>query len=124
MENKPKQAPKSAMKPITLTKERRDYLRQMIKQLENEQMSIMKLADYLICYRYQSKLLAEQLTLLFEEEAQNAISTATSTNASLLNRVAEKRLLYFYVVNETLFKSKDASLDYVKAFGDLLHHWI
>ena len=112
------------MKPITLTKERRDYLRRMIKQLENEQMSIMKLADYLICYRYQSKLLAEQMTSLFEEEAQNAISTGASSTASLLNRVAEKRLLYFYVVNETLFKSKDASLDYVKAFGDQLHHWI
>jgi hypothetical protein len=40
------------MKPITLTKERRDDLRQMIKGLENEQLNIMKLADYLICYRY------------------------------------------------------------------------
>jgi hypothetical protein len=54
-----KAAPKSAMKPITLTKERRDDLRQMVKSLENEQMCITKLADYLICYRYQSKLLAQ-----------------------------------------------------------------
>jgi hypothetical protein len=97
----------------------------MLKQLENEQMSVMKLADYLICYRYQSKLLAQQMTSLFEEEAQNAISSVSSADgAALLNCVAEKRLLYFYVVNETLFKSKDASLDYVKAFGDQLHHWI
>jgi hypothetical protein len=112
-----KAVPKSAMKPITLTKERRDDLRHMIKALENEQMSIMKLADYLICYRYQSKLLAQQMTTLYEEEAENAAATANDP-ATLLNRVAEKRLLYFYVVNETLFKSKDASLDYVKAFGD------
>ena len=72
MDNKNKVAPKSAMKPITLTKERKEDLRQMIKSLENEQMNIMKLADYLICYRYQSKLLAQQLTSLFEEEAENS----------------------------------------------------
>jgi hypothetical protein len=84
----------------------------------------MKLADYLICYRYQSKLLAQQLTQLFEEESENAITSTSLETGSLINRIAEKRLLYFYVVNETLFKSKDASLDYVKAFGDQLHHWI
>ena len=77
----------------------------------------MDLANYLICYRYQSKLLSQQMTTLFEEEAENAAAT-TADSAQLLNRVAEKRLLYFYVVNETLFKSKDESLDYVKAFGD------
>ena len=81
-------------------------------------MSIMKLADYLICYRYQSKLWAQQLTQLFEEESDNAITNTSQDTGSLINRIAEKRLLYFYVVNETLFKSKDASLDYVKAFGD------
>ena len=81
-------------------------------------MSIMKLADYLICYRYQSKLLAQQLTQLFEEESDNAITNTSQDTGSLINRIAEKRLLYFYVVNETLFKSMDASLDYVKAFGD------
>ena len=81
-------------------------------------MSIMKLADYFICYRYQSKLLAQQLTQLFEEESDNAITNTSQDTGSLINRIAEKRLLYFYVVNETLFKSKDASLDYVKAFGD------
>jgi hypothetical protein len=62
------------------------------------------------------------LTALFEEEADNVQAGIDGT--SQINKVAEKRLLYFYVVNETLFKSKETSHDYVKAFGDSLHHWI
>ena len=34
------------------------------------------------------------------------------------NELAEKRLLYFYVASETIFKTKDAGIEYVKAFGD------
>ena len=48
------------------------------------------------------------MTNLFEEEAQKLRG----------NDLAEKRLLYFYVANETIFKTKDQTLSYIKAFGD------
>jgi hypothetical protein len=38
--------------------------------------------------------------------------------------LAERRLLYFYVANETIFRSKDSDYDYVKAFGDLMSDWV
>ena len=38
--------------------------------------------------------------------------------------LAERRLLYFYVANETIFRSKDSYYDYVKAFGDLMSDWV
>lgn len=48
------------------------------------------------------------MTKLFDEEAQRVKG----------NNLAEKRLLYFYVANETIFKTKDTTLSYVRAFGD------
>jgi len=54
------------------------------------------------------------MTKIFEEESQRLKG----------NDLAEKRLLYFYVVNETIFKTKETSLSYVKAFGDQMHNWI
>lgn len=38
--------------------------------------------------------------------------------------LAERRLLYFYVVNETIFRSKDSGYEYIKAFGDLMSDWV
>jgi len=48
------------------------------------------------------------MTKVFEEEAQRLKG----------NELSEKRLLYFYVCSETIFKTKESSLVYVKAFGD------
>ena len=48
------------------------------------------------------------MTKNFEEEAQRLKGVD----------LAEKRLLYFYVANETMFKTKDSTLTYIKAFGD------
>jgi len=54
------------------------------------------------------------MTFYFDEEAQRLKGHAMS----------EKRLLYFYVANEAMFKTKDKGLDYVKAFGDVMSDWI
>ena len=48
------------------------------------------------------------MTKVFEEEGQRLKG----------NDLAEKRLLYFYVANEAIFRTKESTLSYVKAFGD------
>jgi len=68
----------------------------------------------LACYKHQAKQLVGTLTKIFEEESQKLRG----------NDLAEKRLLYFYVANEAIFKTKDSSLSYIKAFGDQMHNWI
>ena len=80
----------------------------MAKSLQNEQHSIVKFSAFLACYKHQARQLAQNITRLFDEESQRLKG----------NELAEKRLLYFYVANETIFKTKDAGIEYVKAFGD------
>ena len=95
-------------KASSLSKERKEDIRQMAKSLSNEQLSIVKFSAFLACYKHQARQLAQAVTKLFEEESQKLKG----------NELAEKRLLYFYVANETIFKTKDAGIEYVKAFGD------
>ena len=98
----------------SLSQERKEDLRQMAKNVRNEQQSIVRFADFLACYKHQAKQLVSTLKKIFEEESQKLRG----------NDLAEKRLLYFYVANETIFKTKDTSLSYIKAFGDQMHNWI
>ena len=98
----------------SLSHERKEDLRQMAKNLRNEQQSIVRFADFLACYKHQARQLVAMLTKIFEDEASKLRG----------NDLAEKRLLYFYVANETIFKTKDATLSYIKAFGDQMHNWI
>ena len=58
--------------------------------------------------------LVSSLTKIFDEESQKLRGSD----------LAEKRLLYFYVANETMFRTKDQGFAYIKAFGDQLHNWI
>ena len=95
-------------KTSSLSKERKEDLKQMAKSLQNEQLSIVKFAAFLACYKHQAKQLVQSITRLFDEESQKLKG----------NELAEKRLLYFYVASETIFKTKDAGIEYVKAFGD------
>ena len=86
----------------------------MAKNLRNEQQSIVRFADFLACYKHQARQLVTSLTKTFDEEGQKQRG----------NDLAEKRLLYFYVANETIFKTKDTTLAYIKAFGDQMYNWI
>ena len=86
----------------------------MCKNLRDEQQSIVRFADFLNCYKHQGRQLVASMTKIFEEETQKLKA----------NDLAEKRLLYFYVCSETIFKTKESSLVYVKAFGDQMHNWI
>jgi len=83
----------------------------MLKQLSNDQIAIVRIADTLKIYRHQAKQLGELIAQRYlDERAKSGL--------------AEKRLLYFYVVNETIFRTKDEGYEYVKAFGDLLSDWV
>ena len=75
---------------------------------------MVRFADFLSCYKHQARQLVALMTKLLDEEAQRLKG----------NDLAEKRLLYFYVANETIFKTKDTTLSYVRAFGDQMHNWI
>ncbi len=83
----------------------------MLKTLSNDQIAIVRIADYLIVYRKYAKFLAQEMTRAYLEERA-------------MKGLAERRLLYFYVANETIFRSKDSDYDYVKAFGDLMSDWV
>ena len=108
------EADKGASGVTALSQERKEDLRQQAKSLRNEHQSIVRFSDFLACYKHQAKQLVSSLTKIFDEESQKLRGTD----------LAEKRLLYFYVANETMFKTKDSSLTYIKAFGDQLHNWI
>lgn len=86
----------------------------MCKGLRNEQQSIVRFSDFLACYKHQARQLVGLMTKVFEEESQRLKG----------NDLAEKRLLYFYVANEAIFRTKEKTLSYVKAFGDQMHNWI
>ncbi len=65
----------------------------------------------MIVYRHQAKQLAAVIAQCYlDERAKQGI--------------AERRLIYFYIVNETIFRSKDSGFEYIKAFGDLLSDWV
>ncbi len=83
----------------------------MLKTLSNDQIAIVRIADYLIVYRKYAKSLASEMTKAYLEERA-------------MKGLAERRLLYFYVANEAIFRSKDSDYDYVKAFGDLMSDWV
>lgn len=95
-----------ALKP-----ERLQELKRMVKALANDQISIVRFADYLIVYRHQHKQLVQVIAQCYlDERARQGI--------------AARRLIYFFVANETIFKSKDTGFEYIKAFGDLLSDWV
>ena len=77
----------------------------MLKTLQNDQMSVVRIADLLICYRHQAKQLVQLIS-------------SSYTNEKPKNDIHEKRLMYFYIANEAIFRSKDSGYEYVKAFGD------
>jgi len=74
-------------------------------------MSVVRIADFLMCYRHQAKQLATMISNSYTEEKPRS-------------GLHEKRLMYFYIVNETIFRSKERGFEYVKAFGDLLNDWV
>ena len=71
----------------------------------------MRFADYLIVYRKEAKSLVQHIASCYLEERSK-------------QNLSERRLIYFYVANETIFRSKDVGFDYIKAFGDLLSDWV
>jgi hypothetical protein len=77
----------------------------MLKALHNDQMSVVRVADYLVCYRHQAKLLVSLISGAYAEEKPRP-------------SLGEKRLMYFYAAHEAIFRSKDQGFEYVKAFGD------
>ena len=105
---------KSSSPQTFLPLDKKNDMRTHTKNLRNEQMSIVKFAEYLTIYKKHSKPLVDYMTQMFEEESQKIKG----------NNLAEKRLLYFYVANETIFKTKEYGIFYIKAFGDRLHDWV
>lgn len=96
----------------------------MLSALHNDQMSIVRVADYLVCYRHLAKPL---VTLMAQAYAEERPSSSLS----------EKRLMYFYVAHEAIFRSKEgvgscatssalasSGFEYVKAFGDRFNEWV
>ena len=74
-------------------------------------MSVVRIADYLMCYRHQAKQLVTLISSAYTEEKPR-------------QGLNEKRLMYFYIVNETIFRSKEKGFEYIKAFGDQLNDWV
>jgi hypothetical protein len=94
-----------------VSSDRLNEFKQMLKNLSNDQIAIVRISDNLIVYRHQAKQLTQTMnTSYLEERAKQGL--------------AERRLLYFYVVNETIFRSKDSGYEYIKAFGDLMSDWV
>ena len=94
-----------------MSSDRLAEFRQILKGIANDQIAIVRIADYLIIYRKHAKQLAQEINNAYLEERA-------------IKGLAERRLLYFYVANETIFRSKDSDYDYVKAFGDLMSDWV
>jgi CID domain len=63
-------------------------------------------ADYICFFRHDARKLAEHVATHFTSEP------------------AERKLTYFYLVHETIFRSKDQGIEFVAAFGDLLMPWV
>ena len=94
-----------------MSSERLAEFKQILKSIANDQIAIVRIADYLIVYRKHAKQLSQVINTTYLEERA-------------IKGLAERRLLYFYVANETIFRSKDTDYDYVKAFGDLMSDWV
>lgn len=95
----------------THQKARQSEVRRMIRDLSNDQIPIVRFADFLIVYRKEASSLVKEIAQCYTDERQK-------------QNLAERRLIYFYVANETIFRSKDTGFEYIKAFGDLMSDWV
>jgi len=75
----------------------------MISSLQNDRMHIIRVADFMICHSKMADSVISELDKHYQRESTYNTSTGQNQNQS----EPTKMLLYFYVANEVLFKTKD-----------------
>jgi len=54
----------------------------------------------------------------------NSTEIAELINIQFIEEELTKKLLYFFIVNEVLIRSKDKGKEFVHSFGDLILSWV